>query len=83
MVLVPQETGNVNIANHKGVTESGLQDIDLCLKNGDVEGAYRVGDQPILKDCMGLTDKNLEMVYDGIAKLAYWRTSAQTSNGGK
>ena len=83
MVLVPQETGNVNIANHKGVTESGLQKIDLCLRNGDVEGAYRVGDQPILKDCLGLTDKDLEMVYEGIANLACWRTSAQTSNSSK
>lgn len=83
MVLVPRETGNVNIANHEGATESRLAEIDLCLKRGDVEGAYRVGDQSILKDCLGLTDRDLDMVYDGIAKLTRWRTSAQTSNGSK
>ena len=81
MILVPRETGNIRIANHAGIPKSGLAEVNRRLTEGDVEGAYRVGDRIVLKGTLGLTDSDLELLYEGIASLAYWRTSARALNG--
>ena len=80
MILVPRETGNIRIANHAGISTSGLAEVNRSLTAGDVGGAYRVGDRTVLKETLGLTDTDLDLVYEGIATLAYWRTSARTLN---
>ena len=81
MILVPRETGNIRVANHGGISKSGLAEVNRHLRAGDVDGAYRVGDRTVLKGTLGLTDTDLDLVYEGIATLAYWRTSARTPNG--
>ncbi len=81
MVLVPRETGNIRIANPKDILESRLAEVNRRLSTGDVEGAYRVGDEVVLKEALGLTDTDLDLVYEGIATLTRWRTSARTLNG--
>ena len=80
MILVPRETGNIRIVNHADVPKSGLAEVNRCLAEGDVEGAYRVGDSVVLKETLGLTDTELDLVYEGIESLAYWRTSARAAN---
>ena len=81
MILVPRETGNIRIVNHAGILTSGLAEVNRRLTAGDVEGAYRVGDSTVLKGTLDLTDTDLDMVYEGIATLAHWRTSARALNG--
>ena len=81
MILVPREAGNVRIANHASIVASGLLEIDRRLSAGDVEGAYRVGDEAVLQRTLGLTDTDLDLVHDGIATLADWRTSARALHG--
>ena len=78
MILVPRETGNVRIVNHPSIPKSGLTQIDRLLAAGDVEGAYRSGDEVVLKRTLGLSDADLDLLHDGIATLAHWRTSART-----
>lgn len=81
MILVPRETGNIRIVNHTDIPKSGLVEVNRRLTVGDVEGAYKAGDQLVLKETLGLTDQDLDLVYEGIATLAYWRTSARTPIG--
>ena len=78
MILVPRETGNIRIVNHPSIPKSGLTQIDQLLAAGDVEGAYRIGDEVVLKRTLGLSDADLELLHDGIATLTHWRTSART-----
>ena len=78
MILVPRETGNVRIVNHPSIPKSGLTRIDQLLAAGDAEGAYRIGDEVVLKRTLGLSDADIDLLHDGIATLAHWRTSART-----
>ena len=81
MIMVPRETGNIRIVNRADVPKSGLAEVNRRLAVGDVEGAYRVGDSVVLKETLGFTDSDLDLLYEGIASLTYWRTSARAFNG--
>ncbi len=82
MIMVPRETGNIRIVSHVNAPRAGLEEVDRHLAMGDVEGAYKAGDRVVLKETLGLNDSDLELVYEGIASLAHWRTSARAVRNG-
>ena len=79
MIFIPGEVGQIRIAKLAIATDH-LQDLDSLLKKGLVEDAYRLGDEPVLTQTLGLTPTEVEMVAEGIGALRYWR-SARPKNG--
>lgn len=82
-VLVPGEVGRLRLPAmpDEGDRAAPLTRIDRMLAGGDLSGAYRSGDGPILRDRLGLTDDHLHAIHDGITTLAGWRRAGGPRGG--
>jgi len=78
MVMVPGEAGSVRIPPLAEPPPGHLAGLDARLRADDPEGAYLHGDRPVLVDGMGLTGEEVELVREGVAVLAHWRTAGRT-----
>ena len=77
MVLVPREAGNIKLPSKMRFDGEHIAAIDSALRGGSVESAYHVGDQA-LSTAWGLTKAEVDSLWDGIAQLTHWRTSARS-----
>lgn len=70
MVMVPNEASQVQIPR-RGALPSTLDAVNAALLKGDMQAAYAAGDSDARK-LVGAA--GLELVYEGINRLAHWRT---------
>lgn len=73
MVLIPGEVSNVRLPFVSGISEEVLNVISKCLREGDIDSAYRAGDKLILMDLLGLTLQDVEEIRLAVATLRSWR----------
>lgn len=71
-VLVPTEAGNVRVPVPGTVPESVLPVAAEALARGDLDGAYRAGDDAL---AARVGTDGVRLVQDGIAALEAWRTA--------
>lgn len=79
MVMIPGEAGNLRIPASIQVEPGMLESLDALLRDGDMESAYAFGDQCILIEQLGFTRDDVDLIHEGIAVLAYWRTAGRSS----
>lgn len=79
LVLIPGEIGNVLLPHTLTASPEHSARLDLALRDEGSGAAYRVGDQHVLQAQLGLSRGDIELVQEGVARLAYWRTSARSS----
>lgn len=79
MVMVPREAGNVRLPRQVQPQGDHLDHLDRLLRQGDVGAAYRCGDQEVLRQQLGFSADDIDLVRAGINVLAHWRTSARSS----
>ncbi|MEI5672909.1 MULTISPECIES: Eco57I restriction-modification methylase domain-containing protein [unclassified Nocardioides] len=75
-VLVPTEAGNVRVPVPGTVPETVLPLVAEALGRGDLDGAYRAGDQAL---AARVGTEGVRLVQDGIAALEAWRTARPVS----
>jgi hypothetical protein len=76
LVLIPGEVAKVRISRATRIPKSHLQKLDFALLHGDVQLAYEIGDEFILKKTLGLSVSEIDLIRDGVARLQYWRAGA-------
>ena len=79
MVLIPGEAGSIRLPRQVFAHEEHIDYIDCQLKKGKTLEAYQSGDQKILIEQMGFSQKQVELIRHGIKVLAHWRTSSRSS----
>lgn len=79
MVMVPNETGSVRLPNRAVTRQGHLADVDRLLRLGRSGEAYRAGDRGVLMGQLGLCERDVELIRDGVDVLTPWRTSARSS----
>lgn len=75
MVMIPGEASEVRIA--MASTSGHLVLVDEALKRGDIRGAYELGDEAVLRAELALSEREVELVREGVRVLTRWRESAQ------
>lgn len=79
MVMVPVEAGNIRLPERLEAKGEHLRAIDVALRSGDIDSAYRLGDSGVLVGQLGLSPEELTLIRRGLETLAHWRTSSRTS----
>ncbi len=79
MVMVPREAGNIRLPRQVHPQRDYLDHLDRLLRQGDVSAAYQSGDQHVLRQQLGLSANDIDLLRTGIKVLAHWRTSARSS----
>lgn len=79
LVLIPGEIGNVLLPHTLAASPEHSARLDLALRSEGPGAAYCAGDQHILQAQLGLDPKDIELIQEGVERLAYWRTSARSS----
>jgi len=74
MVFVPNEAGSIRLVS--GVSaRAHLPIVDAHLREGRVLDAYASGDDVVLREALGLTDDEVELVALGVRSLRHWRSA--------
>ncbi len=79
LVMIPGETSNVLLPHTVTASSAHLAALNGMLQIGTPNAAYRIGDQDVLQDQLGLTRREIKIIQEGAEMLAYWRTSARSS----
>lgn len=77
MVLVPKETGNIRIPKLRAPPAGHLAALAALLANGEVQAAYDLGDDAVLRGQLRLPVAMIDRIRRGVHTLAHWRTSAR------
>jgi hypothetical protein len=78
-VLVPRETGDIRVPRFQALPEKYLSDLHSVVRRFGTEKAYSFGDETILKGKLGLNDRDLDVIRQGVIQLRRWR--APNGNG--
>lgn len=78
MVLIPGEVAKIRVPACRP-TKAHMRCVDAKLARGDIEAAYRCGDENVLQGQLGLKSREVDDLRAGIEILRHWRNSA---NGG-
>lgn len=73
LVLIPGEVAKIRIPQPMKPCADHLRRINTALQQGDLAAAYEIGDEYILRDVMGLSNAEVDLIRDGVARLAHWR----------
>lgn len=75
LVLIPGEVARIRVPRLPAFTHRPgyLRELDTTLKESGPTAAYRLGDHRILRHELGLSDRQVELIRDGVATLARWR----------
>jgi adenine-specific DNA-methyltransferase len=79
MVLVPREAGAVRLPKGVRATKKHLRLLDDLLTHDKVEQAFTAGDEPVLRDQVGLTATEVALVEEAADTLTHWRNAASSS----
>ena len=77
MVLVPREAGNMRLPIVRTPQASHLDQLHHFLVNGTPDNAFRIGDEAVLRDQLGLTPYEVKLVQEATFELGSWRTAAR------
>jgi adenine-specific DNA-methyltransferase len=75
LVLIPGEVAKVRIPRNIRASSSHLRKLNSALIKGDLQLAYEVGDDFVLKKALGLSASEIDLVRNGVARLRHWRTT--------
>lgn len=78
MVLIPGEVASIRVPTCRP-TKAHMRRVDARLAAGDIEAAYRCGDESVLVEQLGLRREDVADIRAAIETLRHWRNSA---NGG-
>ena len=76
-VMVPNEVSRVRVPVIQG--DMPLADLDEAVRCSDLSAAYEWGSAHVLKNKLGLSKSELDLIDDGRERLAHWRRSASTA----
>jgi hypothetical protein len=77
LILIPGEIARIRLPKCRA-RRAHLRRIDELLSAGDLEGAYRCGDDAVLRRQLGMSAADIEQIRAGIGVLRHWRNSAST-----
>ena len=80
MVLVPREAGAVRLPKGVRASKKHLRLLDDLLTHDKVEQAFTAGDEPVLRDQVGLTATEVALVEEAADTLTHWRNAASSSS---
>jgi adenine-specific DNA-methyltransferase len=72
-VLVPRETGDIRVPRFEALPKKYLSDLNRIVRRLGTEKAYSFGDETILNGKLGLNDRDLDVIRQGIFQLRWWR----------
>lgn len=75
-VLIPGEVAKIAIPKSVKPTAEHLRKLHQALSRGDIATAYELGDSYVLRKTMGLSGHELDLIRDGVTRLARWRLRA-------
>lgn len=81
MIMVPGEAGNIRLPRTVRVRDNYLSQLDYLIRHGKLGEAYKHGDNKVLVEQLGMTEKDIDLIRYGIQVLAHWRTSGRSSRG--
>lgn len=73
MILIPGEVDNICVPYVPNVDGEALEAIDSALRDGDVDAAYRVGDEFVLRRRLGLRKRDVDEIRDAVNLMRSWR----------
>jgi len=73
LVFVPQEAGKIELPSAASGSEAHLTALDECLKSGDPDAAFALGDKVVLEGQLGLSSDDVQAIRDGVRSLRAWR----------
>jgi len=73
MILIPGEVDNICVPYVPNVDSAALEAIDSALRSGDVDAAYRVGDEFVLRRKLGLRQRDVDEIRDAVNLMRSWR----------
>lgn len=73
MIVVPREAGTIRVLA-AAADVSHLKDVDAYLLQGNIEDAYRAGDEAVLRAALGLSSCQVDLLWEGVEVLRSWRT---------
>ena len=77
MILVPREAGCLRLPRDVSPDAAQLGRVDAFLRQGKALEAYTAGDREVLMRQVGLEQREVELIREGIRTLEHWRTSAR------
>lgn len=80
MILIPGEVASIRVPTCRP-TKAHMRCVDSRLVKGDIEAAYRCGDESVLQAQLGLASADVADLRAAIGTLRHWRNSA--SGGGR
>jgi len=72
LVMVPREVSRVKLPGVVDIPTKHVFEIDALLAQGDVEEAYKLGDEVVLRP-LGYSNREIEDMHSAIAELREWR----------
>jgi len=66
--------GTIRVPRFGTLPRKYLLDLHRIIRSGSIQDAYSFGDAAILKGKLGLKDRELDIIQQGINQLAKWRT---------
>jgi len=79
LCLIPGEVANLRIPAPDTLPVGHIADVDQALRKN--ENPYLVGDMPILVQGLGLSNREVSYIHEGIHTLASWRTAYKDRRG--
>jgi len=70
--MVPREVSRVKLPGVVDIPTKHVFEIDALLAQGDVEEAYKLGDEVVLRP-LGYSNREIEDMHSAIAELREWR----------
>jgi adenine-specific DNA-methyltransferase len=78
LVFIPGEVSTIRIPKSLSLPTMHLTQIDRVLKTG-AGNPYRLGDEPLLKVVLKLTEHEIRLIEEGVCLLAAWRKTARNT----
>lgn len=78
LVMIPGEASQVRVAN--ATTTSHLGNVNTHLMAKDVEAAYQLGDEAVLRGDLALSSSEVDLIREGIRILARWREGGRVGS---
>lgn len=79
MVLIPGEAGKIKLPQRVTASDKHLENINHLLITGNLDKAYRLGDDEVLVNQFNLTQDEIQLIREGVQILTHWRTSVRSS----
>jgi hypothetical protein len=82
MVLVPREAGSIRVPSTPALPAAHLNAIDTAIRGGWIDEAYAAGDDQVLRQGLGLSNSDVDLLREGVAILRHWRAARAPDGDG-